>query len=60
MYKWHTGGVLGGECYSRWDHKHAVYNQEIIDSGQIRCSILALSKYFDTLRKHKIHVARNI
>jgi len=41
-------------------YKHAVYNKEIIDSGQIRCSILALSKYFEKLRKHAIHVTTKI
>jgi hypothetical protein len=40
--------------------KYAVYNQEIIYSGQIRYSLLALSKYFETLRKHAIHVRRKI
>jgi len=41
-------------------YKRAVHNQGINCSGQIRCRILALSKYFDTLRKHAIRVARNI
>jgi hypothetical protein len=41
-------------------YKYAVYNLEIIYSGQIRYSILAVSKYFETLRKHAVHVRRKI